>query len=359
MIGKIIIGKSFNGCLKYCLNDKIQTPGEEIIMKDRAEIILFNKCFGNERELIQQFNEVRQLNPKLSKPVLHVSLSLAPGEQLAKDKLMEISEECARALGFEKNQFVAVLHRDTAHLHLHIIANRVGFDGRTVSDSRNYQKIARFCREMELKHGLQQVLNPRSFLSKGERGQLRQDVRKEGLRKDIQGALAGARNFEEFEQKMKSLGYQVLKGRGISFIDPKKVKIKGSEVGFSFAKIEKIFALKAQLETGLSAEAITRTRSAGIKGKFGEYERNAEAGKISGKQRQETQREKIKALLFPNGPKRVQQSLANSLEMQVVDGLKEQINDLIYVLMKPEYSPNAPNPEWLKKKRKKKKRRSL
>ena len=40
-------------------------------------------------------------------------------------------------------------------------------------------------------------------------------------------------NYQQFEQKMKSLGYQVLKGRGISFIDDKKVKIKGRKVGFS------------------------------------------------------------------------------------------------------------------------------
>jgi len=46
---------------------------------------------------------------------------------------------------------------------------------------------------------------------------------------------------------MEGLGYQVIKGRGISFIDDKKVKIKGSEVGFSLANIEKILALKQEL----------------------------------------------------------------------------------------------------------------
>ena len=92
MIGKITIGKSFRGCLAYCLNDKSKTLPQEEIMKDRAEVLLFNKCFGNEKELAQQFNEVRQLNPKLSKPVLHITLSLAPGEILSKDKLMGIAE---------------------------------------------------------------------------------------------------------------------------------------------------------------------------------------------------------------------------------------------------------------------------
>jgi hypothetical protein len=60
--------------------------------------------------------------------------------------------------------------------------------------------------------------------------------------------LQQLKNFQQFEEKMKSLSYQVLKGRGISFIDEKKVKIKGSEVGFSLAKIEKILHLKQELE---------------------------------------------------------------------------------------------------------------
>jgi hypothetical protein len=46
---------------------------------------------------------------------------------------------------------------------------------------------------------------------------------------------------------MRELGYKIIKGRGISFIDDKKVKTKGSEVGFSMMKIEKIPSLKQEL----------------------------------------------------------------------------------------------------------------
>ncbi|RZJ98700.1 MAG: relaxase, partial [Flavobacterium sp.] len=94
MIGKITIGKSFKGCIAYCLNDKTQQKNEQVI-KDRSEVLMFNKCFGNEKELVQQFYEVKQLNNKLAKPVLHITLSLSPGENLSKDKLMEMSEHCA------------------------------------------------------------------------------------------------------------------------------------------------------------------------------------------------------------------------------------------------------------------------
>jgi hypothetical protein len=39
---------------------------------------------------------------------------------------------------------------------------------------------------------------------------------------------------------MKHKNYEIIKGRGIAFIDPKKVYIKGSEVGFSLSVIEKL-----------------------------------------------------------------------------------------------------------------------
>lgn len=101
MIGKIIIGKSFRGCLNYCLHDKpIKGQNQEALLKDRAEVLCYNQCYGNDRELIQQFNEVRQLNPRLSKPVLHITLSLAPGEKLPANTLAEIAQDCAKIWDF-------------------------------------------------------------------------------------------------------------------------------------------------------------------------------------------------------------------------------------------------------------------
>ena len=243
MIGKIMIGKSFRGCLLYCLQDKIQ-KGAQLQMKDRAEVLMYNKCYGSDKELIQQFHEVRLLNQKVTKPVLHVTLSLAPGEQLGKDKLMEIIEGCAKDMGFENNQFIAVVHRDTDNQHIHIVANRIGFDGHTVSDGNSYKKVALFCRKMESKYDLKPVLSPRRYLSSEQLHLPRQDGRKEQLREHIKESLIASNSYSQFEEMMKVFGYQVLKGRGISFLDDKGVKVKGSEVGYSLQRIEQMLRLK-------------------------------------------------------------------------------------------------------------------
>lgn len=258
MIGKIIIGKSFRGCINYCLHDKLQTKGEmEQIMHGRAEVISFNQCFGNAKELIAQFNDVRNLNLKISKPVLHITLSLAPGEKLGSHQLTELVNECAKDLGFEKNQFLSVLHNDTSHQHLHIVSNRIGFDGKTLSDSNNYQKIAKFCRRMEEKFGLQKVSNPNFFLPKEMRVAGRLDTRKVKLKEDIQRCLVTAKTHEQFVANMTALKYEVIKSRGIAFRDAQKVYTKGSEVGYSLSAIEKVLSHKQEQTIGINLPSST------------------------------------------------------------------------------------------------------
>ena len=234
MIGKIIIGKSFRGCISYCLDKK------------EAELLTTNLCYGNKKELITQFNEVRRLNQNLSKPVQHITISLAKGEQLNNARLVTIAEECAKDLGFEKNQYLVIAHHDTGHQHIHIVANRVSFNGKTVKDNHNYRMMAVYCRKMEEKQGLQKVLSPRRYLPKEQRHFPRTDQRKEKLRQDIKECLIASKNYSEFELQIKKRGYQINKARGIAFTDLQKVRVKGSEVGYSLSKIEKILSLQPE-----------------------------------------------------------------------------------------------------------------
>ncbi|MEI6947324.1 relaxase/mobilization nuclease domain-containing protein [Paraflavisolibacter sp. H34] len=254
MIGKISIGCSFSGCISYCLEDKKLEKTEAVAFQNRAEVLTHHLCVGNKHELTQQFEEVRALNPRLRAPVLHVALSLSPGEQLDKEKLMNMVEECAKSLGFENNQYLAVEHIDTGHQHVHIVANRVGFDGKVVKDSQNYRKMAAYCRQMERQYGLRQVLSPRRFLSPEQRKLPRLDQRKQGIRQQVESCLAVSVSMEEFRQHMQQRGYKVCKGRGLAIVDPKTVKVKGSELGYPLCKVERILQQQAQnrqLEQGI------------------------------------------------------------------------------------------------------------
>jgi hypothetical protein len=251
MIGKISTGKSFRGCLNYLHEGRLQQSKalQEIEQeKKQAQVICYNQCFGNKKELIQQFNEVRYLNPKLSKPVLHASLSFAHSDQLSNQDKIEIGKQMAKDFGFENNQYVVIEHSDRQHQHLHIVANRVGYDAKTVSDSNNYKRMANFCRTMERKHQLEQVLSPRRFLSKEERMLPRQDIRQEALKDAIAKFLKQSTTMKEFQNKITAKGYEIELGRGIAFTDAQAVRFKGSQVGYPLLKIEKQLAQNRQMQ---------------------------------------------------------------------------------------------------------------
>ncbi|HXS58687.1 MAG TPA: relaxase/mobilization nuclease domain-containing protein, partial [Hanamia sp.] len=232
----------------------------DIKHKDRAEVLEYNLCFGTASELAKQFKEVEKLSRRVEKPVLHLSLRLASGDQLTQNELIEISRECAKEFGIINNQYIAVLHKDTEQQHIHIAANRVGFDGKVASDKNDFRRMAALCRRLEKQYRLTEVLSPRSFLSGKERLLPRHDIRKEKLRNDIRQTLEKVAGYTAFEQQMKALGYKVIKGRGICFIDDKRVKIKGSEVNFSLAKIEKVLAIRQELEAHKAEKQILPIR---------------------------------------------------------------------------------------------------
>lgn len=256
MIGNVKTGASFLGCLSYDLEDKRELSDEQkaelsaldgLEHKDRAEVLAYHKCYGDKYELAAQFRDVSRLSKKVEKPVFHFSIRLAEGEKLSRSQLIEIGEACAREFEVDKNQYLIIQHKDTPEQHIHLVANRVGFDGKVASDSNDFKRMAALCRRLEKQYHLKEVLSPRRFLSKEERKLPRHDKRKEKLQADIRRTLKEVDNYPAFEKAMKALGYQVIKGRGIAFIDDKKVRTKGSEVGFSLAKIEKILATKRQL----------------------------------------------------------------------------------------------------------------
>ncbi len=255
MIGKIGTGKSFRGCLDYLFEGRLQKSRDLQRLeagKKKVEVIAYNQCFGNRLELIREFIEVSKLNPKVSKPVFHISLSFAHSDsgRLNQQDKADMAEKLANEFGFHNNQYVVITHQDTDHEHLHIVANRIGYDGRTASDSNSYKRIAEYCRKMELEYKLTQVLSPNRFLKPEQRvapGQ-RVDQRKEILKKHLSQAIKECKDVQQVKNYMEKQGYDVQLGRGIAFTDQQHVRFKGSQVGYALMDIEKKLKQALQLK---------------------------------------------------------------------------------------------------------------
>jgi len=121
MIGKVVKGASFYGCLEYCLHDKRGLTEEQKVLlsvqdglqhQGRAEVLNYNLCFGDLQELAEQFRDVQKLSRNVEKPVLHLTLRAAPGDQLTRAQWIEIGRAAAHEFGIDKNQYVVILHKD-------------------------------------------------------------------------------------------------------------------------------------------------------------------------------------------------------------------------------------------------------
>jgi len=346
MIGKVKTGKSFFHCIAYCLEDKKALSEQEkqqlsrdggLQHKDRAEVLEFNLCHGDKFELTEQFRDVQRLSKRVEKPVLHLSIRAAPGDQLTTEQWREIGKEVAHEFGLSQHQYICVLHKDTKERHIHIVANRVGFDGKVVSDSNSYARMAALCRRLEKEYQLKNVLSPRRFLSEKERQVPRHDQRKMRLKEKIGEALKDSRSYSEFEQKIRDQGYRVDKGRGVAFEDDKKVRIKGSEVGYSLSNIERILARNAQIDLRNSPDELLQKK---------ENQRRAREIITSGMRR--------KAL--PATPLPKDSSISQEMSKDMAGAL-----DALLKVEPQQYSDGGPDPweEELRRRKKKKKRPRL
>ena len=149
----------------------------------------------NPRELAAEFGAIRELRPGLGKAVFHASLSAAPGEQLRRRAMAEIGQEYLAGMGFTDHQYVISRHTDTAHEHIHILANRIGSDGQVVSDGHDYQRQERLMREIEREYDLHEVAPSREAERRAPtKGEIEQSVRtgEPSTRQRLQGLCADA-----------------------------------------------------------------------------------------------------------------------------------------------------------------------
>jgi hypothetical protein len=148
MTGNQIKGKGFRGALRYNL---------EKVDKGVAEILDHSFVSTSERIIMKEVEMVKVLRPNLQKYFYHTSINFPPGEDLPNDMMKQIGLDYLEANGFTMHQFIMFRHYDADHPHLHILVNRIDYDGSVVSDSNDFSRSEKILRELEKKYNLTQV----------------------------------------------------------------------------------------------------------------------------------------------------------------------------------------------------------
>jgi len=131
MIGKVITGKSFGGCIRY------------VVQKHDALILgAAGVRMRQVNQIINDFNLQRKYNPNLGKAVGHIALSWSVNDlsKLNDEVMVSMAKEYLQKMNIQDTQYLIVKHRDKDHPHLHIVYNRVNNNGKTISDKFEKQR---------------------------------------------------------------------------------------------------------------------------------------------------------------------------------------------------------------------------
>ena len=237
MIGKIIAGSSFAGTVGY-------------VMKELSRILDAEGVNPPEvKNIIEDFKDQTRLNPRLKNTVGHISLSFSPKEapHMTDALMTQIAKEYMQKMGITDTQYLLVRHLDQPHPHCHLVYNRVGNKGQTISDKNIKIRNTKVCRELTEKYGLH--LAPGKDSVRRER--LREpDKTKYEIYDAIKGCLPKCKSWNDLEGRLKEQGINVRykycgntdRKQGILF-SKNGFEFSGSKIdrAFSFTKLDNQF----------------------------------------------------------------------------------------------------------------------
>ena len=150
---KILRGYTFKSVLLYC-----EGRGE----KDDApegRLIGGNMTGRTVRELLDEFLAARRLRPDIEKTTWHNSLRLPPGDHLDDEKWRVVVGDYMQRMGFSPAHPYCIWSHDDEGA-VHIIASRIGFDGRVYLGQNENLASTRHIQDLEVAHGLRLTKGP-------------------------------------------------------------------------------------------------------------------------------------------------------------------------------------------------------
>jgi len=190
MIAKIVQGRGFRGVVNYVLD------------KDHSHLLYADGVRLKDKEsIIQSFVVQQKLNPKIAKPVAHISLdfSVQDKNRLSDQFMAGMALEYMERMGYRDTQYIIARHHDTDHPHIHIVINRIDNNGKRISDQNEKLRNTKICMELTKKYGL--------YIASGKENvkehRLKEpDKTKYEIYHALQSAISKCRNWPELKAEL-------------------------------------------------------------------------------------------------------------------------------------------------------------
>ncbi len=199
MLSKIFLtGKMFPETCRYVCEDL-----------ERAEVLDVEGVRAHDHRLMAfDFASQHQTRPEREKPVFHAALTFPHGEDPGDEKLVAIARDYLREIGMVDTQHATVKHTDKEHLHLHIIANRVNNEGKTIGKGMIVDRGIDAARKLTRQYQLR--VEKGKNLEKTNREALHEpDAERYRLYEAIRKHLPFVQQMEDFEKRLQEEGVTV------------------------------------------------------------------------------------------------------------------------------------------------------
>ncbi|QXV66310.1 relaxase/mobilization nuclease domain-containing protein [Mucilaginibacter sp. 21P] len=259
-------GKGFRGALRYNLQK---------VEHGAAKVLDMTFTSGKEDSIMREVALVRMLRPNLQKYFYHTSLNFPPNENLGDEQMNIIANEYLNNMGFDQHQHAIFRHYDADHPHIHILVNRIGYDGTVISDSKDYQRSEKVLRELEKQHGLTEVISSRQAqeraMTKNELEMMKRmnvPSSKMQLQEIIKDVLSKKPDAAQFINALEAKGINVLFNQastgfisGISY-GYEGMQFKGAHLGnaYKWQAIKNAISYEQETDRTTIHQANVRTR---------------------------------------------------------------------------------------------------
>ena len=119
-------------------------------------LALHNLCGETPKEIHEEMKLLNDYNSRCKNKFLRIEIGIAPKDEplMTFKTLNRLALLFAKQMGLDDHQWVAVTHKDTDNLHIHIIANRISLRGQVYDTTFVSNRAAKVAEELSHKYGL-------------------------------------------------------------------------------------------------------------------------------------------------------------------------------------------------------------
>ncbi|HVI49225.1 MAG TPA: relaxase/mobilization nuclease domain-containing protein [Chitinophaga sp.] len=242
MISKVFDGHSFYHACRYVC----KKPGAEVLATEGVRNY-------DHKLMAADFVDQASTRPSKKQACFHSVLSFHPNEKPDDATVTAIAQQYLKEIGITNTQVAITKHTDKAHLHVHIIANMVNNDGKSISDKWIGLRGKRAAQKLTMEYRLIQAEKKDLALTHPE-ALSQSEANRYKIYMAITAALPYCKNLQDLESRLKKEhGIEVqYKYKGQSQ-DSQGVSFKIGEYCFKGSKVDRQYSL-GNLEKILSQQ---------------------------------------------------------------------------------------------------------